>query len=54
MQDEREALGRLERLQHDEERESHRIHAHRLGLGVGVGAGDHGIGYMRVQGVLPA
>jgi hypothetical protein len=54
VQHERESLRRLEGLQHHEERESHRIREHRIGLRIPVGAGDHGVGDVRVQGILPA
>jgi len=54
VQYEGETLGRLEGLQHHEEREADRVRMHRIGLRIPVGAGDQGIGHVGVQGTLPA
>lgn len=45
---------RIQFLEDDKQRDSHRVREHRVGFRIITGAGDHGIGDVRVQGILPA
>ena len=55
VQHEREALGRLEHLEHDEQREADRVGEERLLLGVdAVRRADDRVGHERLERVLPA
>jgi len=47
-----EPLGRLERVQHDEEREAHRVGEHRLGLAFPLTDGDDRIGQTHLERIL--
>jgi hypothetical protein len=53
VQDERQAFGRGERLQHDQQRQSDRVRGQRLVLGVAVAVADDRVGQAYVQRLFP-